>query len=178
MEEDKDIAIDFTADEINTRFPASSKLEQGVDEDDNYEVFGDAEWLRASSRLKEELGSGKEMKNASEWQVDPEVDREAGPDNFEGSLDDIKMEQFDVDTKKSSFLMEKALGIDAHTFDDDHYDLTQGLIDEEDQYEGYEDEDYETEDTDFDEEDEYQDDEEYSFFDDDQQVEENYEEGS
>lgn len=55
----------FTNEELETKFPSASSLENGVDNDDNYDVFGDAEWLRASSRLKEELGSGKEMKNAS-----------------------------------------------------------------------------------------------------------------
>ena len=55
----------FTSEELEMKFPPASSLEHGVDSDDNYDVFGDAEWLRASSRLKEELGPGKEMKNAS-----------------------------------------------------------------------------------------------------------------
>lgn len=153
----------FTNDELETKFPSSSSLERGVDNDDNYDVFGEAEWLRASSRLKEELGTGKEMKNASEWKVDPEVERDAGSDNFDGSLDDIKIEQFDVNSDASSFLMGQALEADESTFYDDGSDFAQDQIDEEDQYEGYDSEDYEADYYDFDEEDEEEDSEEFDF---------------
>lgn len=153
----------FTNEELETKFPSASSLENGVDNDDNYDVFGDAEWLRASSRLKEELGSGKEMKNASQWKVDPEVERDAGSDNFDGSLDDIRIEQFDINSEKSSFLMEHALEADNSTFYDDSSDFAQDQIDEEDQYEGYDSEVYEADDGDFDEEDEEEDTEELDF---------------
>ena len=157
MEDDK-----FTNEKLETKFPSASSLERGVDNDDNYDVFGEAEWLRASSRLKEELGTGKEMKNASEWKVDPEVERDAGSDNFDGSLEDIKIEQFDVNSDASSLLMEQALEADESTFYDDGSDFAQDQIDQEDQYEGYDNEDYEADDQDFDEEDE-EDSEEFDF---------------
>lgn len=144
----------FTSEELEMKFPLASSLEHGVDNDDNYDVFGDAEWLKASSRLKEELGPGKEMKNASQWKVDPEVERDAGSDNFDGSLDDIKIEQFDTNSEMSSFLMEQALEMDDSTFYDDGSDFAQDQIDEEDQYEDYDSEDYEADESDFDEENE------------------------
>lgn len=153
----------FTNEQLETKFPSASSLERGVDNDDNYDVFGEAEWLRASSRLKEELGTGKEMKNASEWKVDPEVEREAGSDNFDGSLEDIKIEQFDFNSDASSLLMGQALEADESTFYDDGSDFAQDQIDEEDQYEGYDSEDYEADDQDFDEEDEEEDSEEFDF---------------
>lgn len=153
----------FTSEELEMKFPPASSLEHGVDNDDNYDVFGDAEWLKASSRLKEELGPGKEMKNASQWKVDPEVERDAGSDNFDGSLDDIKIEQFDTNSEMSSFLMEQALEMDDSTFYDDGSDFAQDQIDEEDQYEDYDSEDYEADESDFDEENE-EDAEELDFF--------------
>lgn len=153
----------FTSEELEMKFSPASSLEHGVDNDDNYDVFGDAEWLKASSRLKEELGPGKEMKNASQWKVDPEVERDAGSDNFDGSLDDIKIEQFDTNSEMSSFLMEQALEMDDSTFYDDGSDFAQDQIDEEDQYEDYDSEDYEADESDFDEENE-EDAEELDFF--------------
>lgn len=40
--------------------PDEKSLEAGVDADDNYDVFGDAEWLRASKQLQADLGSGED----------------------------------------------------------------------------------------------------------------------
>jgi len=69
--------------------PDERNLEAGVDNDDNYDVFGDAEWLRASKQLQEELGNGKDAPSEFRSHESQEVNAEAaaeGPDNYDAEV--------------------------------------------------------------------------------------------
>ena len=58
-------------------------LGRDVPEDDNYDVFGVAEWLRASKQLQADLGAGKDdLPSEFRAHDDSSVKEEAGADDF------------------------------------------------------------------------------------------------
>ena len=69
--------------------PDERSLEAGVDADDNYDVFGDAEWLRASKQLQADLGSGKDAPSEFTEHESQDVSSEAaneGTDNYDAEV--------------------------------------------------------------------------------------------
>ena len=69
--------------------PDEKSLEAGVDADDNYDVFGDAEWLRASKQLKADLGSGEDIPVEFKEHESQDVNAEAaneGADNYDAEV--------------------------------------------------------------------------------------------
>jgi len=69
--------------------PDEKSLEAGVDADDNYDVFGDAEWLRASKQLKADLGSGEDIPAEFKEHESQDVNAEAaneGADNYDAEV--------------------------------------------------------------------------------------------
>ena len=69
--------------------PDERSLEVGVDADDNYDVFGDAEWLRASKQLQANLGSGEDAPSEFREHESQDVNSEAaneGADNYDAEV--------------------------------------------------------------------------------------------
>ena len=69
--------------------PDERSLEAGVDADDNYDVFGDAEWLRASKQLQADLGSGEDAPAEFREHETQDVNAEAaneGADNYDAEV--------------------------------------------------------------------------------------------
>ncbi len=85
-----------TADDVDLndvkdlKVPDEKSLEAGVDADDNYDVFGDAEWLRASQQLKADLGAGEEtpaeFREHESQDVNAEAANEGGGDNYDAEV--------------------------------------------------------------------------------------------
>ena len=95
MAKDFDFGKVSTADGVDLndvkdiKVPDEKSLEAGVDADDNYDVFGDAEWLRASQQLKADLGAGEETPAEFREHESQDVNAEAaaeGPDNYDAEV--------------------------------------------------------------------------------------------
>lgn len=69
--------------------PDERSLEAGVDADDNYDVFGDAEWLRALKQMQVDLGSGEDAPAEFREHETQDVNAEAaneGADNYDAEV--------------------------------------------------------------------------------------------
>lgn len=123
--------------------PDERSLEAGVDADDNYDVFGDAEWLRASKQLQADLGSGEDASAEFREHETQDVNAEAaneGADNYDAEV------KTDEGSQQLDF---KSLEQGVNLFDDqmfeggaeDNPEFYDDLPDEEDDSEWEDDED-------------------------------------